>query len=125
VHFDIRAADGVAAIWLRIDAGPMQTTDGGKTLHFGPLIDAVVLLASTDSRHGPRSATLTVQRDLLSTETLFADVDGSFWCRHFTVRFTPDGGEVILWVFDAAGTRAPTWRGSASRRPLKVLRLRG
>ena len=96
----------------------MQTADSGETLRFAPLIDGVALLASADSRHGPRSATLTVQRDLLSTEALFAHSDGSFWRRHFTVRFTPIGGDIILWVFDAAGTRARTWRGSALKKPL-------
>ena len=118
VHFDIRETDGVAAVWLRIDSGPMQTADGGESLRFTPLIDGVALLASADARHGPRSATLTVQRDLLGTEALFAHSDGSFWRRHFTVRFTPAGGDVILWVFDAAGTRARTWRGSSVKRPL-------
>jgi hypothetical protein len=118
VHFDIRETDGVAVVWLRIDSGPMQTADGGESLRFTPLIDGVALLASADARHGPRSATLTVQRDLLGTEALFAHSDGSFWRRHFTVRFTPAGGDVILWVFDAAGTRARTWRGSSVKRPL-------
>ena len=118
VHFDIRTIDGVPVVWLRIGGGPMQTADGGETLRFSALIDGVALLASSDHRHGPRSATLSVQRDLLSTEALLAHSDGSFWRRHFTVRFTPAGGDVILWVFDAAGTRARTWRGSSLKRPL-------
>ena len=118
VHFDIRLVDGLPVVWLRIDSGPMETADSGETLRFAPLIDGVALLASAEARHGPRSATLTVQRDLLGTEALFAHSDGSFWRRHFTVRFTPTGGDVILWVFDAAGTRARTWRGSALKRPL-------
>jgi hypothetical protein len=29
------------------------------------------------------------------------------------MRFTPAGADMIVWVFDAAGTRARTWRGSA------------
>lgn len=115
VHFDIRSTDGLPAIRLRIDAGPMQTAESGELLVFGPVIDGVAVLASNESRHGPRSATLTVGRDLLSTEALFAHADGSFWRRHFTVRFTPTGGDIILWVFDAAGTRARTWRGSAAK----------
>jgi hypothetical protein len=118
VHFDIRTVDGLPVVWLRIDGGPMQTADGGETLGFAPLIDGVALLTSTDQRHGPRSATLTVQRDLLGTEALFAHSDGTFWRRHFTVRFTPGGGDIILWVFDAAGTRARTWRGSSVKRAL-------
>ena len=116
VHFEIRTIDGLPAIRLRIDSGPMQTTESGELLVFGPLIDGVAVLASNESRHGPRSATLTVGRDLLGTEALFAHADGSFWRRHFTVRFTPTGGDIILWVFDAAGTRARTWRGSAVKR---------
>jgi hypothetical protein len=44
---------------------------------------------------------------------LCAFADGRFWRRNFTVRFTPTGAELILWVFDANGTRARTWRGSA------------
>ena len=118
VHFDIREIDGLPVIWLRIDAGPMQTADSGETLRFNPLIDGVAVLAASESRHGPRSATLTVSRDMLGTEALFVHADGSFWRRHFTVRFTRDGGDIILWVFDAAGTRARTWRGSAVKRPL-------
>ena len=117
VHFDIRAVDGLPVIRLRIEAGPMQTADNGETLRFGPLVDGIAVLSSTD-RHGPRSATLTVGRDLLGTESLFVHADGSFWRRHFTVRFTPGGGDIILWVFDAAGTRARTWRGSSVKRPV-------
>ena len=56
-------------------------------------------------------ATLFAQSD----NTLFNHADGSFWRRHFTIRFTPTGGDVIVWVFDAAGTRARTWRGSVLR----------
>lgn len=115
VHFEIRTID-LPSVRLRIDAGPMQTAAAGELLRFGPLIDGVAVLAANESRHGPRSATLTVGRDLLSTEALFAHADGSFWRRHFTVRFTPAGGDIILWIFDAAGTRARTWRGSAVKR---------
>ena len=118
IHFDIRATDGLPVVWLRVDDGPMQTADSGETLRFAPLIGGLALLASADVRHGPRSATLTVQRDMLGTEALFVHADGSFWRRHFTVRFTPTGGDVIFWIFDAAGTRARTWRGSSVKRPL-------
>ena len=118
VHFEIRTVDDLPTIRLRIDAGPMHTADSGELLRFGPLIDGVAVMASNESRHGPRSATLTVGRDLLGTEALFAHADGSFWRRHFTVRFTPGGGDIILWVFDAAGTRARTWRGSSVKREL-------
>ncbi|MBI2737782.1 MAG: hypothetical protein HYX38_14725 [Rhodospirillales bacterium] len=116
VNFEIRTIDDLPTIRLRIDTGPLQTAASGELLRFGPLIDGVAVLAANESRHGPRSAILTVGRDLLSTEALFAHADGSFWRRHFTVRFTPIGGDIILWVFDAAGTRARTWRGSAVKR---------
>ncbi len=116
VQFDIRAVDDLPSIRLRIDGGPMQTAASGELLVFGPLIDGVAVLAANESRHGPRSATLTAGRGLLGTEALFAHADGSFWRRHFTVRFTPTGGDIILWVFDAAGTRARTWRGAAVKK---------
>ena len=116
VHFDLGASIGRPEIRLRIDSGPLQTAEAGESLRFGPLADGVALLAAADSRHGPRSATLTVGRGLISTEALFVHSDGSFWRRHFTARFTPAGVELILWVFDAGGTRARTWRGSAVRR---------
>lgn len=116
VRFEIRFVDDLPTIRLLIDAGPLQTAVGGELLQFGPLIDGVALLAANESRHGPRAATLTVGRDLLATEALFAHADGSFWRRHFTVRFTSAGGDIILWVFDAAGTRARAWRGSAVKK---------
>src|ERR671913_496777 len=108
VQFDIHAIDSVAELWLRIDGGPMQTAERGELLRFGTLVDGVALLASSDARPAPRSATLTVRRDLFSVEALFTHADGSFWRRHFTARFLPDGIDVIVWVFDAAGTRART-----------------
>jgi len=116
VHFSVHSVDGVGVVWLRIDGGPMQTSEQGETLRFGALIDGVALLASTDARPAPRSATLTVRGNQLTTEALFAHADGSFWRRHFTANFTSAGADVILWVFDAAGTRARTWRGSTVRR---------
>lgn len=117
VHFHLREVDGLPVISLRIDAGPLQTAASGETLRFNLLIDGVAVLAASESPHGPRSATLTVGRGMLGTEALFVHADGSFWRRHFTVRFSPGGGDIILWVFDAAGTRARTWRGSSVKRP--------
>lgn len=102
---------------LWIDKGPLQTAEGGETLRFGPLVEGVAMLEADDEPYGPRQATLTVGRDRLGTEALFAHADGSFWRRHFTVRFTPAGGDVILWVFDASGTRARSWRGRSVKRP--------
>jgi hypothetical protein len=94
----------------------MQTANAGETLRFGPPIDGVAGLIGAQARPAPRSATLTVRPDSLGTEALFSHADGSFWRRHFNVRFTPTGADVIVWVFDAAGTRARAWRGAAVHR---------
>ncbi|CAN5727769.1 hypothetical protein BH11PSE3_BH11PSE3_11870 [soil metagenome] len=115
VQFDIRVVDDRSDLWLRIDGGPMETAARGEHLRFGTLDDGVALLTSADARPAPRSATLTLRRDMFSVEALFAHADGSFWRRHFTARFLPEGIDLIVWVFDAAGTRARTWRGSAMR----------
>lgn len=115
VYFSIRAEDGGGVVWLRIDGGPMQTSYQGETLRFSPLIDGFAALISAQARPAPSSASLTVRPDSLGTEALFSHADGSFWRRHFNARFTPAGADVIVWVFDAAGTRARTWRGSALR----------
>ena len=111
--FRLGLQDGGAVVWLRIDGGPMQTTAAGETLRFGPLFDGLAHLIDADAKPTPRSATLTVRPDSLGTEALFSYADGSFWRRHFNMRFTPTGADMIVWVFDAAGTRARTWRGSA------------
>ena len=116
LHFALRAAGGSLAIWLRIDGGPMQTDERGETMVFGPVTDGVAMLSSADARALPRTASLTVRPNQLGTEALFTHADGSFWRRHFTATFTPAGADVILWVFDATGTRARTWRGSTLRR---------
>jgi len=115
VYLSIRSEGGDSSVWLRIDGGPMQTSEQGETLRFGLMNNGVALLASAQGHPVPRSASLTARPDLLGTEALFSHADGSFWRRHFTIRFTPTGGEVIVWVFDAAGTRARTWRGSVLR----------
>jgi hypothetical protein len=93
----------------------MQTTTGGETLHFGPIAEGFAKLAAAEAKPEPRSATLTVRPDSLGTEALFAFADCSFWRRHFNARFTKTGADLILWVFDAHGTRARTWRGAALR----------
>jgi hypothetical protein len=116
IHFSLRTEDGSAVVWLRIDSGPMQTAYAGETLRFGPPIDGYAALIGAQGKPLPRSASLLVRPDSLGTEALFTHADGSFWRRHFTARFTPAGADVIVWVFDAAGTRARTWRGSATRR---------
>jgi hypothetical protein len=110
--------DGTASVWLRIDGGPMQTAERGEKLYFGPLAGGVADLARADAKPAPRSATLIVRPDSLGIEALFSYADGSFWRRHFYVRFTPAGADLIVWVFDAAGTRARTWRGIATRQAL-------
>ena len=116
VHFSIDIEDEVATVWLRIDGGPMQTAYAGETLRFGPSIDGFAPMIGAMAKPMPRSASLLVHPDSLGTEALFSHADGSFWRRHFTVRFTPAGPDVIVWVFDAAGTRARTWRGYAIKR---------
>ena len=76
----------------------MQTAERGELLRFGTVVDGVALLVSSDARPAPRSATLTVRRDLFSVEALFTHADGSFWRRHFTARFLPDGVDVSIGV---------------------------
>jgi len=115
VYFILRAEDGGVTVWLRIDGGPMQTTYQGETLRFAPLVGGFAALIGAEARPAPRSANLIVRPDSLGTEALFNHADGSFWRRHFNARFTPAGADVIVWVFDAAGTRARAWRGSAVR----------
>ncbi len=115
IRFAVSGDANRTTTWLRIDGGPMETGVDGETLRFGPTKDGVAALAEAQARPAPRSASLTAQADSLAIEALFAFADGSFWRRHFTVRFTPPGGDVIIWVFDAAGTRARTWRGSVLR----------
>ncbi len=111
--FRLSQQDSGLAMWLRVDNGPMETATAGETLRFGPLDGGVAHLIAADAKPAPRSATLTVRPDSLGTEALFTHADGSFWRRHFNVRFTPTGADLIVWVFDAAGTRARSWRGSA------------
>lgn len=116
LQFAVRTVDGKPAVWLRIDGGPMQTDEVGETMFFGPVTDGVALLQLADARAMPRSASLTARPNQLGTSALFTHADGSFWRRYFTATFTSAGADVILWVFDAAGTRARTWRGSTVRR---------
>jgi hypothetical protein len=116
VYVSIHTQDGITSIWLRIDGGPMQTAYAGETLRFGPSIDGFASMIGAKGKPVPRSANLLIHPDSLGTEALFNHADGSFWRRHFTVRFKPGGGDVIVWVFDAAGTRARTWRGAVTRR---------
>lgn len=116
LFFDIRTEDGQPSIWLRIDGGPMQTAESGETLRFAVPINGVASVSGTQGKPEPRTATLTVRPDSLGTEALFSFADGSFWRRHFNARFTPAGADAIVWVFDANGTRARTWRGSKVKR---------
>jgi hypothetical protein len=115
VFFAIETEEGLPSIWLRIDGGPMQTAEKGETLHFGRVVAGLASMIGAQAKPAPRSATLMVRPDSLGTEALFSFADGSVWRRHFNVRFTPGGADLIVWVFDAQGTRARTWRGSATR----------
>ncbi len=112
----MRSVNDRPAVWLRIDDGPMQTDEVGETMFFGQVTDGVALLRSADARAMPRSASLTVRPNQLGTSALFTHADGCFWRRYFTATFSSTGADVILWVFDATGTRARTWRGSTVRR---------
>lgn len=116
VQFAVRRIGERPAIWLRIDGGPMQTDEVGETMVFGEVTAGVAQLRSAYARALPRSASLTVRPNQLGTEALFTHADGSFWRRYFTATFKAAGADVILWVFDAAGTRARTWRGTTARR---------
>lgn len=116
VQFAVRSVDDRPAVWLRIDGGPMQTDEVGETMFFGPVTNGVASLRAADARAMPRSASLTVRPNQLGTSALFSHADGSFWRRYFTASFTSAGADVILWVFDATGTRARTWRGTTVRR---------
>lgn len=116
VYFSLRLEDGGAVVWLRIDGGPMQTSFEGETLRFAPAAAGLARLVEATGKPAPRSASLLLRPETLGTEALFSHADGSFWRRHFTARFTPGGAELIVWVFDASGTRARTWRGSSIRR---------
>ncbi len=111
-----REGDGIT-INMRISDGPMQTADAGETLHFGAPSGGTASLAGSEASTTLRAATLLVRQDSLGTEALFSHADGNFWRRHLNLKFTPAGAEVILWVFDAEGTRARTWRGEVVRRP--------
>jgi hypothetical protein len=115
VYFSIALEDNIATIWLRIDGGPMQTAYAGEALRFGPSINGFAPMIGAKGKPVPRSASLLIHPDSLGTEALFSHADGSFWRRHFTARFTPSGADVIVWVFDAAGTRARTWRGNTEK----------
>ena len=117
IRLQLRREGGGIAINMRISDGPMQTADAGETLHFDALSAGVANLAGSEASTTLRAATLLVRSDSLGTEALFSHADGNFWRRHLNLKFTPSGAEVILWVFDAEGTRARTWRGEVVRRP--------
>src|SRR5258708_17294301 len=97
VYLSIRSDEGDSEVWLRIDGGPMQTSEQGETLRFGLMNNGVALLVSTQGHPAPRSASLAARPDLLGTEALFAYADGSFWRRHVSIRFTKTGGAILLW----------------------------
>ena len=107
--------DGRPSVRTRIDGGPMQTATAGETLQFTALSDGVANLVAGPPRSAPHSALLTVRPDAVGTEALFRHADGGFWRRHINLRFSGDGADLILWVFDAEGTRARTWRGEVVR----------
>jgi hypothetical protein len=117
IRLNLRREDDGIAVSMRIADGPMQTADAGETLHFGAQSAGTATLLRSEASTALRTATLLVRTDSLGTEALFSHADGSFWRRHLNLKFTAAGAEVILWVFDAEGTRARTWRGEVVRRP--------
>ena len=52
VYFAIRAEEDGAAVWLRVDRGPMQTSTEGETLHFGPVLAGVGKLIAVQAKPG-------------------------------------------------------------------------
>jgi hypothetical protein len=117
IRLRLRREGSGIGVNMRISDGPMQTADAGETLHFGALSAGVANLMGSEASTTLRAATLLVRPDSLGTEALFSHADGNFWRRHLNLKFIPSGAEVILWVFDAEGTRARTWRGEVVRRP--------
>ncbi len=107
--------EGRPLVRTRIDGGPMQTSPAGEVLRFAPLFDGAANMSSAPARGAPQSAALTLRPDAVGTEALFRHANGSFWRRHVNLRFSADGGDIIVWVFDAEGTRARTWRGQATK----------
>jgi hypothetical protein len=118
----LSAKGGQPTVCTRIDGGPMQTMGDGETLIFASLTDGAAALAE-GATHGSATspflmaASLTARPDAVGTETLYRHADGNFWRRHINLRFVPGKAEVIVWVFDAEGTRARTWRGEAFKTP--------
>ena len=114
----LSAKGGQPTVRTRIDGGPMQTAGNGETLVFASPTDGTAALAERTPRGTATppslmAASLTARPDAVGTETLHRHADGSFWRRHVNLRFVPGKAEVIVWVFDAEGTRARTWRGDA------------
>ena len=118
----LSAKGGQPTVRTRIDGGPMRTAGNGETLIFASLTDGAASLADSapSGNATPPSlmaASLTARADAVGTEALFRHADGSFWRRHINLRFVPGKAEVIVWVFDAEGTRARTLRGDAFKTP--------
>lgn len=109
----LAATEGLVTVRTRIDGGPMQTGRDGETLSFARLPGGSGQVAQ--AQPDTATALLTVHPDAVGTEALLQHSDGSFWRRHINLRFFGDRAEVIVWVFDAEGTRARTWRGEALR----------
>ena len=95
----------------------METTTEDETQHFGPIMAVFARFISAQAKPEPKSATMILRPASLGTEARFVFADGSFWRRHFNARFTKAGAALVFCVFDANGTRARTWRGSALHVP--------
>jgi hypothetical protein len=85
----IRADRRLVLIWLRIDGGRCRPPNAAKRCGFGPLIDGVACWPRRKATRTPRSCDAHRAARPVRREALFAHADGSFWRRHFTVRFLP------------------------------------
>jgi hypothetical protein len=113
---------------LRIDGGPMQTAPTGERMRFGAIAGAGPREARLLRGEGPGAAESGSLRlypdprsarheDMLMIEGLHRQDDDSLWRRQLGVRFTPEGAEVLLWVFDRTGYRGRVWRGELRKLP--------
>ena len=114
---------------LRIDGGPMQTAATGERLRFAPLDGASPREARLLRGEGAGAAESGALRlypdprgagrfeDMLMIEGLHRQDDDSLWRRQLGVRFTAEGAEVLLWVFDRTGYRGRLWRGELRKLP--------
>jgi hypothetical protein len=106
--------EGGPSLWLSIAGGPMSTGPDGETLQFGHWTDATQ--ASLDKATGAppaRRFVMKVENGKLRTEAEFKHADNSIWWRYVNLSPTPDGLNVLIWIFDGSGARS--WTGLVRR----------